>query len=422
MATGLFTPILNDRTRAPHFFNGRLLTGEAMTDEQRAQHAVHELLAQGLGDGVAHGLQVEPSKEFNSIDRPVVTVKAGVAISRRGDVMLLTADTDVELVRPATASAAPQRIFDACTPPQPGVYVSDQGVYLLTIAPVTVGNGLAPVSGLGGGGQSCNVKYRIDAVQFRLIQLPVDGAVLADVGRLQNRVAYACFGVGQIGAFARDAFGAATASSTLLDQVRATSLADCEVPLAVMHWTATGGIRFLDIWAARRRLTSTRHASSFVALADVRLSIAEAMILQFQQQLAAKVQETIGTLAGIQAKSFLRWMPPAGLVPIAAGNGSTGFDVHTFFTGKTWNLHQGWTSPIYIEGGAVEPLLRQSPQYPPIDLDDREMVWLYWVHENIRALHTGSAVKPYVVFTNANLPFAGEPRFDRSHANYSNFL
>src|SRR5688572_25562382 len=114
MATGLFTPILNDRTRAPNFFNGRLLTGEAMTDEQRAQHVVHDLLAQGLGDGVAHGLQVEPSKEFNTVDRPVVTVKAGTAISRRGDVMLLAGDTEVELVRPATASAAPQRIFEAC--------------------------------------------------------------------------------------------------------------------------------------------------------------------------------------------------------------------------------------------------------------------------------------------------------------------
>jgi len=106
MATSLFTPILNDRTRAPYFFNGRLLTGETMTAEQRAQHVAHELLAQGLGDGVAHGLQVDVSTAFNTIDRPVVTVKAGVAISRRGDLLLLSEDTPVELVRPATASVA----------------------------------------------------------------------------------------------------------------------------------------------------------------------------------------------------------------------------------------------------------------------------------------------------------------------------
>ena len=58
MANSLFTPILNDRTRSPHFFNGRLLTGEAMADEQRAQHVSNELLAQAVGDGVAYGLEV----------------------------------------------------------------------------------------------------------------------------------------------------------------------------------------------------------------------------------------------------------------------------------------------------------------------------------------------------------------------------
>src|SRR5262249_32179580 len=152
----------NDRTRAPYFFNGRLLTGEAMTDEQRAQHAAHEILAQGLGDGVTCGLQVILSTALNTVDRPGVTGKAGTAISRRGDLLFLAAATDVELVRPAHQSAVPQKIFDACKPPQQGAYVADDGVYLLTIAPIGVGNGLAPVSGLGATTQNCNVKYRVD--------------------------------------------------------------------------------------------------------------------------------------------------------------------------------------------------------------------------------------------------------------------
>lgn len=418
MPTGLFTPVLNDRTRAPYFFNGRLLTGEAMTDEQRAQHVAHELLAQGLGDGVAYGLQVEQSKDFNTIDRPVVTVKAGAAVSRRGDLMLLTADAEVELVRPATASVAPQRIFEACNPPQQGAYVADAGVYLLTIAPVTVGNGLAPVSGLGGG-NGCNVKYRVDAVQFRLVQLPVAPAVLSDSARLRNLVAYQCFGVADLLDFASDPFAAppGTEPRTLLDHLRDQQLGDCEVPLAVLHWTATGGLQFVDLWSVRRRLTRTRNAAPlFLSISDVRLAAAEAMVLQFERHvldlIAASVSPTL-----LRASHSFRYLPPIGTVPLPAP-GRKGIAYDQFFLGRTYN------PPRFVNGAKLAPILRTFLTTAPIDFGNNEMVWLYTIVQNIREANAGglNAPQTYLIFATGQVPYQAEAQFDVSYWNYSNYV
>lgn len=414
MADSLFTPILNDRTRAPHFFNGRLLTGEAMTDEQRAQRTANELLARAVGDGVAYGLEVSRTTLLDTIDRPVVTVKSGVAINRRGEILLLAADTQVQLVRPADPVPAPNTIFRACTPVSTGTYIADAGVYLLTLSSVRAGNGLTQVSGLGDTPAGCNVKYIVDAVELRLLELPVDDATLGDIARLRNRVAYQCYGAEHIADYARDPFNASSGPHTLLDDV--TAFTDCDVPLAILYWTATGGIQWIDLWAVRRRITTHENALPPL-LDDTRIAVAEAMREQFRAQL-----QSIAPSSAYVASTNFRWLPPAGLLPLTSGSGATGFSADTFFTGKTWNRHTKWPAPVYMEGGMLESLFRLSSQYPPIDLQDKEMIWLYSVRENMRALHTGTAVQPVAVFTNANLPFHGEPRFDRAHWNYANFV
>jgi hypothetical protein len=416
MASDLFTPILNQRTRSPNYFNGRLLTGEAMTDEQRAQRTVRELLGQTAGDGVAYGLEVTKSGD---LDHPTVSVTQGVAINRRGEILLLATDTDVQLVRPADPVPEPDTIFRTCTPPSSGTYVADAGLYLLTVSSIRSGNGLAQVSGLGDTPRGCNIKYVVDAVEFRLLELPLDETLLGAPARLQNAVAYQCFGIDHLTDFATDPFATSSEPQSLLDEIRGTDLTDCDVPLAILYWTATGGVQFVDMWAVRRRLTHTKTASAF-GLDDARLAAAEAMREQFRAQLDVVRQGS--SLTTYQARTAFRWLPPAGLVPLSSGSGATGFDAASFFTGKTWNLHPHWPAPIYMEGGMVETLLRTSAQYPPADLDDAELVWLYSVRQNIRTLDTGSSVQPYVVFANANLPFFGEPRFDRAHANYSNLL
>jgi hypothetical protein len=416
MASNLFTPVLNDRTRAPNFFNGRLLTGEAMADEQRAQRAANELLAQAVGDGIAYGLEVSATPLVNTIDAPVVTVKSGVAINRRGELLLLASDTQVQLVRPAETTGESTKIFRACAPVTTGTYIADAGVYLLTISSVRAGNGLAQVSGLGDTPAGCNVKYIVDAVELRLLELPVDDATLADIARLRNRVAYQCFGVDDLLDFATDPYGTTSEPHTLLDDLRATTLTDCDVPLAILYWTATGGIQWIDLWAVRRRVTTAKSASASL-LDDTRLAVAEAMREQFRMHL-----QTIAGSASYTAATNFRWLPPADVIPLSSSSGATGFDANTFFTGKTWNRHATWPAPIYMEGGMLEPLLRVSVRFPPVDLQDEEMIWLYSVRENVRALHAGSTVQPVAVFANGNLPFFGEPRFDRAHWNHSNYM
>jgi hypothetical protein len=412
MATNLFTPILNDKTREPYFFNGRLLSGEAMTEEQRAQRFARELLTEAVGDGVVYGLTVE-KKSGSTITNPIITVKSGTALNRCGEILFLKDDTEVQLVRPATATTAPAKLFETCIPPQDGIYVEDDGVYLLTISSIGAGEGLATVSGLGDTPRGCNIKYRVDAVEFRLLNLLVDKPTRDDTAHLRNRVAYMCFGVDDLLDFATDPFGAGAAEPrTLLDDIRGTQLTDCDVPLAVMYWTASGGIQFLDMWSVRRRVAHTRVSTSHQEFSDHRLALGEAMVLQFQREIG-----DISFSKTFVARNEFRWLPPVGLLPLAKNGETTGFSYTQFFSGKTYR------PPTYIEGGMTETLIRQAITSPPINLNDPEMIWLYSIRENIQTVHGGSAtVQPAMIFANANVDFFGEARFDRSHFDYSNFI
>src|ERR1043166_5137242 len=99
MTVDLSTPILTPGLRAVNFFNGRQVSAEDFTDEQNAHRLVHELLGRASGDGVVQGLEV--SRDFTSTAiAPSVNVKAGVAVNRRGEVLVLSNDDRVRLVRP----------------------------------------------------------------------------------------------------------------------------------------------------------------------------------------------------------------------------------------------------------------------------------------------------------------------------------
>src|SRR5262249_569685 len=125
----------------------------------------------------------------------------------------------------------------------------------------------------------------IEAVQFRLIQIDqflTDGE-LQDEARLRNRLAYRCFGVAQTNTFISNPFGPPLQTYGLIDELRASMLSDCDVPLAALYWTLSGGIRLVDMWAVRRRLTKRATADRWSPLADDRrASEGEAMFLQFQ--------------------------------------------------------------------------------------------------------------------------------------------
>jgi hypothetical protein len=416
----LLTPIVNDRTRSVNFFNGRLLTGEDLTAEQQANRVAHSLLGHAVGSGVAYGLEVSVSATLNKVASPVLSIKRGLAINSNGGTLLLDSDTDISLVRPTGPANSAPSVFAECLPMQSGVYIAGAGVYLLTIGPASATQGLAEVSGVSTGAAPCNSKYKADGVQFRLVQLDLTLAELGDVNHLRNLVAYKCFGVDDWATAVADPFGTTPGGHGLIDQLRsAKTITGCEVPLAVLYWTATDGIVFIDMWAARRPLVANDLLDTWTPEAG-RRRIAEglAMFLQFETHINDLIdanfsQSVLGT---INANQFFRFLPPAGMLPLA-GSVSLGFDSGQFFFSKTSR------GPLFIEGAKVGPLMHSSFSYPPIDLTNPEMVWLYWVRENLEpGVQPSPTSQPYLIFTNGHVPFQALAQFDLNYWSYANFI
>ncbi|HET8889469.1 MAG TPA: hypothetical protein VFQ41_11245 [Candidatus Angelobacter sp.] len=420
MTNNLLTPILNNRTRSVNFFNGRLLTGEDLTAEQQANRVAHSLLGQAVGSGVAYGLEVTESASLSQVASPVLSVKRGLAINPNGGTLILDNDTDVSLVRPASPTTGGTSVFKECLPMQSGVYIAGAGVYLLTIGPASATQGLAEVSGVSTGTAPCNSKYRADGVQFRLVQLDLTLAELGNVNHLRNLVAYKCFGVADWAADVTDPFGTHSGGHGLIDQLRAAqTITGCEVPLAVLYWTATDGVVFVDMWSVRRALVSRDLLDAWAPGASRRRFVEGlAMFLQFQEQIAELIQGSpfINALSVKVTDNFL-YLPSAGFIPIGNVSPGHGFDYLQFLSGRTYR------NPVFMEGTRVERLIRTSFLYPPIDLSNKEMLWLYQVRENQQSFDSGvDQPQLYMVFANGHIPFRGEAQYDLSYWNYANYV
>jgi hypothetical protein len=418
MAVDLLQAITNPRTTSVNFFNGRLLSGEDLTTEQKANRAAHHWLGQAIGDGVVYGLEVQESIASSSVQTPVLLVNPGLAVNRTGAALALADVAEVSLVRPATPSSTGASTFSACSPVQTGAYIAGAGVYLLTIAPAQASQGVAPVNGISTLQASCNTKYNVDGVQFRLIPTSFTQAELSDLTHLRNTAAYKCFGLDFWDALRTDAFGTTPTSFGLVDQLRRNQqLTNCEVPLALLAWTATGGIVFIDMWAVRRASTR-RDASARWALAVNQrpLMEAEAAFLQFQDHLDA-LRNSTPAPQQLKATDFFRYLPPAGLLPIFSSSAAPGFDYLQFFSGQTLR------NPAFIDGARLETILRKSLEYRPIDLQSGEMIWLYLVRQNQQAItQLGTSPQPYLMFVTGQAPNYGDAHFDVSRWGFSNFL
>ena len=417
MANNLLTPIVNNRTRSVNFFNGRLLTGEDLTAEQQANRVAHSLLGQAVGSGVAYGLEVSESATLSQVASPVLSITRGLAINSNGGTLLLDSDTDISLVRPASAASAGSSVFAECLPMQSGVYIAGAGVYLLTIGPASATQGLAEVSGVSTNAAPCNSKYKADGVQFRLIQLDLTQTELGDVNHLRNLVAYKCFGVADWAANVADPFGAAASTGHgLIDQLRAAkTITGCEVPLAVLYWTATDGVVFVDMWAVRRRLTKCNSNDEFSALlADQVQSMDQAMLLQFQDQLEG-IRMQNPSPQTVQASDFFYFLPPLGFLPLAGSTAGPGFNYQSFFA------HQTTHTPVFVADSRVQWMLNAFGGIQPIDLSSKELIWLYLVPTNSKNSNQTGMVLPYALFAAGNVPYQGDSRFNLSHWNFSNY-
>jgi hypothetical protein len=374
-----------------------------------------------LGEGVAFGLEVaEASAEVSSAANPVISIEPGLAVNRAGQTLKLSAPTDVGLVRQEDAVSPTQTrvTFRDCRALQPALYVAAESVYLLTLAPAEGKEGQAPNAGYSKIPASQNVRYIVEGVQFRLIEL-LSADELGDRDTLRNRVAYLCFGVEETAAIQSNFLGVDITAYGLLDKLREQQLlTDCEVPLALLYWSTDGGIEFIDMWSVRRRLTRPAGAGRWGLLTgDRRASETEAMILQFQSHIGDLFKRL--TPEEVKASDYFRFLPPAGLLPVRREKTKDqvfgGFDPKVFFSGRAVQ------TPVFIDGGALRPIFREAADYEPFDLSGPESVLLYQTTQNDAAFTKGTTVQPFVVFTTPYMRGIGSSRFDVAKADRSNF-
>lgn len=407
--------------RSTNFFNGRLLTGEDLQQEQAASRSALKRLGRAIGDGIAHGLEVTATTGGSSRENPVATVSRGLAMNREGHALSLANPVTLSLLdaraRNGGEAVPPGGEFDACGGPSAGVYVAGTGVYLLAMGPARGAEGKAPVTGLGNSAAPCAARSLVEGVRFSLLALDLPAEILTAGNRLRNLVAYRCFGAptSQEG-LALNPFGG-TPSWGAVEALRPDRLSDSEVPLALIYWTSSEGIRWVDSWPVRRPVLSPSAGGAWPRFTGDRVEVeAGARLLQFQAQLESLRSQSPATL---RVADHFRFLPPAGLIPIRFGGGAAEFNGETFFTGITTR------KPMFMEGARLESMLRQSYQYPPIDLQRPEMVWIYRLRENAAASAvTATPPRPTeaIAFAHAAMPYQGEPRLNVSHWDFANYV
>jgi hypothetical protein len=403
MSIKLKQPIINGSLRATNFFNGRLVTGADMTREQTARREAVWRAGKAVGDGIVFGLEVDIDKDAGVIN-PIVSVKKGLAVNRCGQALYVAEDTSVDLLQRFGTVDKPSTIFGDCQPLQVGTYAAGFGFYLLILSPVETNDGSAPTSGLNNALATCNSNVILETAQFNL--LPVDAFLKNDnmpTGKLlRNYIAYRCFGTAKSYEFFKNPLVFPLGSYGLIDEMRGSSLADSDVPLALIHWT-TKGIEFVETWAVRRRVTRRDDDENWTQLVkERRLSETEAMMMQFNEQIKRIETEEINP-AGVEAVQHFRYLPPAGILPVTNGL-QPGFNPAKFFGAK------GSTVIPTLDGDLLPVLLEQARSHEPIDLSSTDSVQLYFVKENLGAVAAGgTSVRKSLVFARHSLPYMGKP-------------
>jgi hypothetical protein len=375
-AKSLESPILNPEFPSIKFFNGRLLTGEDLSAEQAANREGRRRLGETIGEGIAYGLEVSLPEPAGP--KPTVTVSAGVAVNRLGQTVVLANDEDLLLVPPPEGNQADSTPvgFAPCQPTETGVYVAGEGIYLLTIAPAFGSVGRAPVSGLGNTEAGCNRKYILEGAKFRLLQLEfkrdlkLSDDELKSPKRLRNRVAYKCFGAEDptVQSFVSNPLGPQVEKYGVLDDLRPNRLTDCDVPLAILYWTAEKEIEFIDMWSVRRRIVEPEVSRRWMGIvSDRRLAETEAMFFQFQDHLS-DIRKSQGVASSLQATNNFAFLPPVGFLPIDGGS----LDWNTFLgelgPDRETLVDAALVRSIVYDALLFEPIrVSQSPP-PPIEV------------------------------------------------------
>jgi hypothetical protein len=372
----------------PHvaFWNGRVLTAEDVRGEQLANQLGRDRLGRAIGAGVVSGLLVRPGAGGTT-----VTVAAGLALDRGGQVAELPVDVSLSLVVPP-APAQGDGVFTVCEP-----IASDSptgtGLYLLVIRPASDSrSSVAGVPALGAGvATECGPRFTVDGVSFRLVGVdPIalaqaaghdqaDLDVLAGLGtaagsRARNVLAHLFLDTLAWAGRLRDPFGADPASIEFgtLASLGERLVRPCEVPIALIGWSSSG-VASVDIWAVRRTPAPEPALSAVQGLGGRRREqLGRASYCQFQDQLASVLSELLPPeRTGFRLAQRFRYLPAAGLVPMVRGT-RPGFSANVF----DGLVVRG---PMPLDPAYAGPLLDESFHNAALDTTAGQVLTLYSV-------------------------------------------
>lgn len=436
VAKNLLEPVLTNGIRSVNFFNGRLLTAEDLRAERAAGIRHRRLLGRATGEGIVDGLWVTIAVGGG---RPVLRVERGSAVNRAGQVLDLPLDVEVALLKQNECPPAVRDGFAVCTPPPEGTTLLGRGVYLLVMEPSESLTERAPRSGLAADGRAngCDAGFVLESVRFRLVRfdpstLPeltddvrdalatTESATdVASVSLRRNLLAHLFFGTlarreAGVTPFRRTPAGSSSYRSYgALDHLRTLGLlCDCDVPLAMVSWLGAE-IDFVDPWAARRRVVAPPRTGDWPHLGDDRAAAErEASFLQFEHHLRW-LSQLPGGLSSIEVVDAFRFLPAAGVVA-EQRSGNPGVVIDTFFGELP---HR---PPAMLDAAWIDALIEMGTRYEPIDVSEREMVWLYQPWQTRQRIDGGATIEGVVVFASPHLPEVGHARFDVARWDYAN--
>lgn len=413
-------PILNN-IRNTNFFNGRLLTATDLSDQQTANRRQHEQLGRATGQGIVTGLEVELLAQAAGVQR--VSVQAGLALNSKGQVLELSAKTELALTTPPNPTAVSAGLFADCPDLVTSTFAATTGIYLLVIAPASSYAERAPMRSFDDGRVTgCGDRYAVEGVQFRLVQVNLNNAQLLNpaiaqalttlinnsggnssaalVNRslLRNRLAYLCFGLPSPHFAPADLLlgpstTSAAANSSLLDRLYTLAILDaCDVPLALLYFTSQG-LQFVDMWSVRRQVAlcsyTPAQSHSWPLQAGAHgPAVREAMLLQFLTQMRAVsdvLSPAVRTTA--QLRDYFTLLPPVGLVP---GIGS-GFDLDTLFSGR---VHGRF---VVVATAVLQAMVDAAGSFAPLLTAEDSAIYLFAADEN-PAIPVTQIGLPYLLF------------------------
>jgi hypothetical protein len=438
--------ILDSGIQNTNYFNGRILNAGDLRADQEANRQQHEQLALAIGPGIVRGLWVELLTAGSGTTAPVVSVSQGLGFNANGEAVALSVDVQVALTGVTTPLPVGAGLFKNCAPPASTTEPLQSGIYILVATPASGFSGQAPMFSFGdvNTATGCGSRYAVEGIRFRRVQLdiaklarlsqatrdaitsPNTGLMAqtdaASLSKLRNWVAHICLGTEEVVGFATDPFGRINNQSPLLTYgaldalIASRDLTPSDVPLALLYWT-NQGVRFLDRWSVRRRTVPPPLTATWpLPVSRRRRAEAEASFLQFEEQVAALLASgaSQATLSAIRARDHFRYLPAAGFLPIAGGSFG-GFATTAFFTQIP---HR---DPEYIDGEILGNLFHTALAYPPRDPADGELMWLYRIWQNAKAIDDGGSIQPVIVFASGQLPHMPLARFDVARWTYANY-